>query len=101
MKQKISIHYLSPAERDLEEIVGYIRRDSIEGSKRFLTKMDHVAARLTRFPESGLLPKDPYLLQKKYRMVIFGNYIAFYKIEKRRISIYRVLHGKRRYSFLL
>ncbi|MDO8519938.1 MAG: type II toxin-antitoxin system RelE/ParE family toxin [Deltaproteobacteria bacterium] len=101
MKKKAIITYLPPAERDLEEIVDYIRRNSVSGANRFLDKLDRAVNRTARFPESGLIPKDPYLLQKKYRILIIGNYLAFYRIERRRIVFYRILHGKRRYQFLL
>lgn len=101
MKKSFSIHYSKPAERDLENLFDYIRRDSPERASQFLDKVDRTIGRLSRFPLSGTLPRDPYLQRKGYRIVIVGDYLAFYRFEKNKVWIKRILHGKRRYQFLL
>lgn len=35
-----------------------------------------------------------------YRMIVLGEYLAFYRREGRKILIHRVLNGRRRYAFL-
>jgi plasmid stabilization system protein ParE len=36
-----------------------------------------------------------------YRMLVIGNYLAFYVIRGNIIEIRRVIHGSRKYSFLM
>jgi len=101
MKKAIPIHYLPAAERDLDAIFDYIRRDSPTLASKFISKIDRMISRLSRFPLSGVLPRDLYLKRKGYRILIVDHYLFFYRSEKDGIYIYRVLHGKRKYEFLL
>lgn len=101
MKRKYPIVYLPPAERDLEDIFDLIQRDSRARAASFLSKVDRLISRLALFPLSGRQPKDQFLRQKGYRILVIGNYLAFYRFEKRSVVFYRILHGKRRYEFLL
>ncbi len=97
----VSIHYLPPAENDLNNIFDYILKDSPERAGRFLDKIDKTIGRLSLFPLSGCLPKDPFLKRKKYRILLVADYLVFYRFENRCVVIYRILHGKRRHYFLL
>ena len=101
MKPKYPVLYLPTAEQDLVCIFDYIRRDSPSSAASFLDKMARRIARLATFPLSGAVPKDPYLKQRGYRLLSFGNYLIFYKFEGRKVILYRILHGKRRFEFLL
>lgn len=101
MKQKHPVLYLSTAEQDLGALFDYIRKDAPSGAVSFLKKIDDRIGRLSRFPLSGAAPRDRYLRQKRYRVLVVGNYLVFYKLEKGKVFIYRILHGKRRYEFLL
>ncbi len=101
MKKRYSVLYLPPAERDLEAIFEYVRRDTPSQAGRFLEMVDRKIGRLALFPLSGSVPRDPTLQAKRYRILVLGNYLAFYKFERRQVTIYRVLHGRRRYEFLL
>lgn len=101
MKRLSSVTYLPPADRDLEEIFDYIRIDSPSRASRFLPQFDRSISRIGRFPLSGTVPRDPFLKQKGYRILCVGNYLVFYRTQKRRVVVYRILHGKRKYSFLL
>ncbi len=92
--------YLERARRDLLEIRDYIKKDAPGRAKAWVDRIDHTLARLTEFPESGVLPKDERLAAKGYRIVPVGEYLAFYVEREGRIEIRRVMHGKRRYGFL-
>lgn len=50
---------------------------------------------------SGAIPKDERLARLGYRMLVVGEYPAFYLIRRNRAEIRRILHGRQRYSFLL
>ena len=101
MPEYVKVTYLPAAVRDLEEILDYVRRDSLERAEKLLVKFEAEIARLARFPQLGVMPKDPYLASKGYRVLIIENYLVFYVAAKRTIRIRRVIHGARRYDFLL
>ncbi|MBI2336793.1 MAG: type II toxin-antitoxin system RelE/ParE family toxin [Deltaproteobacteria bacterium] len=101
MKKVAVIYYLPTAEQDLKEIFDYIRRDSLIKATKFLTHVDRTIARLSHFPYLGTIPKDGFLKRKGYRLLVIQDHLAFYRVAKNKVIIYRVLHGKRRYKFLL
>ncbi len=101
MKKKYPIFYLPTAERDLNDIFEYLFRDSPKSAAAFLEKSDRLIARLGSFPLSGSLPKDPVVRRKGYRILIVESYLVFYRFEEKTVSIDRILHGKRKYDFLL
>lgn len=101
MTRSYTLCYLPRAKKDLEDIFGYICLDSPSRAALFLTRIDHALSRLARLPLAGFLPRDLYLKQKGYRLLVIRDYLVFYRVEKKRVVIYRVIHGKRRYEFLL
>lgn len=98
---KKSVVYLRRAQLDLFEIASYIRRDSPAEADRWLDRVERSLGRLASFPASGALPKDRRLTALGYRMVVIGEYLAFYIVRGNKVQIRRVLHGRRRYAFLL
>lgn len=86
---------------DLEEIVLYISRDSIENAFRFQQKIVDCAKNLIALPKIGTLIPDNKLSSKDYRMLIVDNYILFYKIYSDEIRVLRILNGRRDYPNLL
>lgn len=93
--------YLPSAQRDLQEAVSYIRRDSPAAAEAWLGRVEAALGRLASFPESGTVPKDARLAGLGYRIAVIGEHLAFYVVLPRAVEIRRVLHGKRRYAFLL
>lgn len=51
------------------------------------------------FPESGINPKDRYLINYGYRFIIESDYLLFYKIfeEQKIIRIMGIFNGKQNY----
>lgn len=86
---------------DLAEAFEYIRKDSPRDAEAWLARIEDSLHRLSRFPRSGSAPKDPRLAAKGYRMVVVGEYLAFYVVRQGTLQVRRLIHGKRRYSFLL
>ena len=80
---KLRVAYLKRAQADLLEIVAYIRRDSPAAGDRWLQQVDRSLSRLSAFPRSGAVPKDRRLAAKGYRVVVVGDYLAFYLIKGR------------------
>lgn len=92
--------YGPAAQRDLLEAAAYIRRDSPASAAEWLERLDHTLDRLGSFPKSGVVPKDRRLAAKGYRVLVAGEFLVFYLIGPKSIEVRRVLHGKRRHSFL-
>ncbi|MBI3554000.1 MAG: type II toxin-antitoxin system RelE/ParE family toxin [Elusimicrobia bacterium] len=99
--KKRPVVYLRRAQLDLAEIRRYIAKDHPDQASLWIDKLDHALSRLREFPGSGLIPRDGRLAARGYRVVVVGEYLAFYLVRSGRVEIRRVLHGKRRYSFLL
>ncbi|MBI4064037.1 MAG: type II toxin-antitoxin system RelE/ParE family toxin [Elusimicrobia bacterium] len=99
--KRYSVSYVRRAEQDLTEIADYIKRDSPKNSAVWLETVDKILGRLAFFPYSGVIPKDKYLASLGYRIVVLGEYLVFYCVRGRKVEIRRVLHGRRRYGFLL
>ncbi len=99
--KRLRVVYLRAAQADLAEILRYIQRDNPAGAEAWIASIDRALGRLAAFPESGALPKDDRLAALGYRIVVVGDYLAFHLIRGDRVEIRRVLHGRRRYSFLI
>ena len=95
------IRYLPVAVRDMEEIFDYICQDNREAALKLLDKMDESIFKLSNLPFIGPIPKDIHLENKGYRILIVEEYLIFYVVKENAVEIRRILHGKRRYSFLL
>lgn len=92
--------YLPSAQNDLLEALEYIRKDSPSAAEAWLERVDKTLNRLGSFPFFGSAPKDRRLARLGYRMVVIGEHLAFYAVRPRSVEIRRVVHGRRRYSFL-
>lgn len=99
--KRLPVVYLRTAQNDLTEILRYIQRDNPSSAEKFIDSIDRSLKRLASFPNSGVVPKDDRLASLGYRLAVIGEYLAFYVIHSGRVEIRRVLHGRRRYSFLL
>lgn len=95
------LNFSDLALNDLEEIVLYISRDSIENASKFQKKIVDSAKKLIALPKIGTLIPDNKLSSKDYRMLIIDNYILFYKIYFDEIRVLRILNGRRDYPNLL
>jgi len=101
MSGKYTIRYLSTAQKDLDEIFDYILRDNPSAALALLEKFDHSISQLAFNPELGVIPKDDRLKNLGYRMLIIEKYLVFYVVKPQTIQIRRIIHGARKYGFLL
>ena len=101
MSPVFTIRYLSTAQRDLVEIFEYIKKDRHEAALGLLDKFDKLIGNLAANPELGIIPKDERLKRLGYRMLVVDKYLVFYVLKPKTVQIRRVIHGARRYSFLL
>ena len=101
MKKKHKIKYLPIAQQDLIDIFDYIREDNPSAAKKFIDKINKSISKLETFPQLGVVPKDDRLELLGYRMLVIDNYLVFYVVKGNIVEIRRVIHGSRRYSFLV
>lgn len=95
------LRYLPAAEQDLLDILDYIARDNPAAARAFVNRVERAIGRLARFPRSGRRPRDARLRRRGYRLIVVGDYLVFYVVIRRTVQIRRVIHGARRYDFLL
>jgi plasmid stabilization system protein ParE len=96
-----TIRYLSTAQRDLVEILEYIKKDRPGAPSGLLEKFDKSIAALASNAYLGTIPKDERLKRLGYRVLVVDKYLISYVLKPKTVQIRRVIHGERRYSFLL
>ena len=101
MNEPYEIRYLSTAENDLVDILEYIKKDNPTAAVSQLEKFDKSISHLASNPFLGIVPKDERLKNLGYRMLIIDKYLVFYVVKTKTVQIRRIIHGARRYSFLL
>lgn len=101
--QKYEVIYLPAAKKDLNEIISYIQIEAPEAALYFIEKIDENIVQLKDFPYKGKKPDDDSLNFKGYQILVIESYLVFYVVfEKEKIvEIRRIIHGKRKYKFLL
>ncbi len=101
MSKPHRIRYLSTAQKDLIDIFEYINKDNPTAAISQLERFDKSISQLALNPSIGVIPNDERLKKLGYRMLIVGKYFVFYVVKGETVQIRRVIHGARRYSFLL
>lgn len=101
MSGRYRLEYLPTAQQDLLDMLDYIARDDPRAARAFVDRVERAIGRLARFPRSGRQPLDARLRRRGYRMLVVDDYLVFYVVTRRAVQIRRVLHGARRYDFLL
>jgi toxin ParE1/3/4 len=82
-----------PALDDLQNIFDYIAKDSEHYASMFINGLIDRAERLIDFPQLGRVV--PEYRRKDIREILFETYRVIYQLEKDKITIVTVIHGKR------
>jgi plasmid stabilization system protein ParE len=82
-----------PALDDLQNIYDYIANDSEHYASMFVNGLIDCAERLMDFPQLGKVV--PEYNRKDIREILFETYRIIYLLEKDKITIVTVIHGKR------
>jgi plasmid stabilization system protein ParE len=98
---RYQVRYRPAAEQDLLDILDYIARDNPAAARGFVDRVEQAIGRLALFPKSGRQPRDARLQRLGYRLLVVGDYLVFYIVIRRTVQVRRVIHGARRYEFLL
>ena len=76
----------------VNEIADYIAENNLEAAKLFVLDVFGAVDRLKAFPNSGRVV--PEVKRQNIREIIFKNYRVVYRVERKRVSILTVRHGK-------
>lgn len=102
---KYKIMRTDKAEEQLREIIFYIAEDSgsVDVALNYLDKIETAINRLKNFPRSGNTPRYSILRKQGYLVLIVEKHLIFYKIDddKKTVTIYAVLDGRREYINLI
>ncbi len=97
------LYYSPEALNDLDEIWIYIFEElqNPTAAKNTVDRILDTTEKLKEF--SGL---GPYLssitdVESDYRFLVCGNYLAFYRVKGTKVSIDRILYGRRNYLRIL
>ncbi len=74
------------------EIAGYIAQDKPSEAVAWVNNVFSKIGQLASAPELGRMV--PEIQNKQFRELLYGNYRIVYRMEKSRISILTVRHGK-------
>ncbi len=78
-----------------------MQRDRPGAADRFTDKLLDSIEAFKANPQRGARPRDERLRQLGHRVLVHGEYVVFYKVLPKQVRVYRVLHGRRRYSDLV
>ena len=78
---------------DIESIVEYIERDSVDQAALFVTRIIEMTDRLEKFPQSGRIILE--IDNEDCREIIYGSYRIMYRMTREEIWITGVIHGAR------
>jgi len=98
-----NIRFTPEAEDDLVSIKKYIT-DELENHIAAINTVAKIMKRirlLESFPELGMRLSSVINFATDYRLLVCGNYLAFYRIEENDVLIIRILHGRRDYMAVL
>ena len=101
MQKKFQVNLLPQAEEDLQEIIDFIAEERPGVANKMLDKFSQSFSQLALNPETGRKARDKRLYLLGYRYLVVSTYLVFYRIQLKRVFVYRILHGARNYTEIL
>ena len=99
---KCKLELLTPAQRELEEIARvYLELAGADSARKITDQILDSLERLKTYPLSGSLPRDRWLREAGYRLVISGKYLAVYRLVGNSVFVYHIAHGASDYPTLI
>jgi plasmid stabilization system protein ParE len=93
---------LTPAQRELEEIARvYLELAGADSARKITDQILDSIVRLQEYPLSGSLPRDRWLREAGYRLIISGKFIAAYRLLGDTVFVYHIAHGASDYPTLM
>ena len=76
----------------INEISDYIAEDNVDAAIKWIKSIIDSVEKLNEFPEIGR--KVPEINRSNIREILIKNYRIIYRLEKNKISVLSVRHGK-------
>jgi toxin ParE1/3/4 len=95
MRVKYNVEITPAAERDVEEIWGYIADDSPDNAAAFFVRLEDQVDTLEQLPERCPLIPENEQLGTSYRHLLHGAYRTIFRISGKTVYILRIIHGTR------
>lgn len=92
---RFSLRLLSIAEQDFLDIIDYLATENLSAAQTVADQLEKQLQSLQRHPFLGKVPSDTKLARMGYRVLVVGDYLAFYKVRGKTVVIYRIIHGAR------
>lgn len=100
--KKFKIMWTNTAQKDLNEIIEYITKDSVEIALEKFYLIKKMAVKLTELLEQGrIIPELKKENIVKYREIIISPWRMMYKIENKIVYVMAVLDGRRNIEDIL
>ena len=98
-----NVRFTPQAVADLEEIKRYISDNLLnpQAAADLVAPVFDKIRTLVSMPQTGARLRTDVPLLKVYRFIQCKNYLVFYRIEGKRVSVIRILYAKRDYLGLL
>lgn len=95
MAKRFRVDLTRAAQRDIESIYDYIRRDNPKAAQQWLEELDRQISALEQSPaRCPIIPEAPEL-GREYRHLLYGSYRTIFRIAGSRVLVVRVIHGAR------
>jgi addiction module RelE/StbE family toxin len=100
--KEYAVNLTEGAETDLDEIVSYIAKDSVQNALRILERLHNRVNSLNKMPERGRYV--PELLDKnirEYKELIENPWRIIYKIGEDKVDVLSIIDGRRNLQVIL
>ena len=96
-EEAYQIKWTKSVEKSIIQITTYIaEQGNPERAETFYLELEEFGNKLAVFPEKYAICRHATYARRKCRCAVFeGTYIFIYKVVKKRVVIYNVIHGKR------
>ena len=97
------VRFTPQAIADLEEIKRYISDDLFnpQAAAQLVDLVFEKIRTLTSLPQTGARLRSAIPILKTYRFIPCKNYLVFYRMEEKTVSVIRILYARRDYLGLL
>lgn len=95
MPTKFRVSVSRAAERDLDDVWGFISQDSREAAVSFVLEVEKRVSTLETFPARCPLIPENDLLGTRYRHLIYGDYRIILRLKGRIVYVVRIIHSAR------
>ncbi|MFA7467938.1 MAG: type II toxin-antitoxin system RelE/ParE family toxin [Desulfotomaculaceae bacterium] len=101
-KPKYKLEFLTPAQRELEEIaLVHMELVGVESARKITHRIYGALDYLRSHPNMGVACMDKMLRSQGYRMLICGHYMCAYRLLGETIFVYHIVDGRANYTQLL